>query len=110
MTVYANILQVTGPAFSGGTILANTSLAPGSTWTRLSSLESAIPPGGAHLLVYSSAEPFRFTIIPPVSATNASSADVLPRDNGILVPNYGGTTASQTLYIERGSQVWVKQA
>jgi len=110
MTVYANILEVTGPALSGGTVLATTSLAPSAAWVRLTSLEPSIPTGGAHLQVYSTAEAFRYTIVPPVSAMDANSADYVPRNNGTLVPYYGGAFASQIMYIEDGSQVWVKQA
>lgn len=110
MTIYANIIQSNGPAGSAGTVLGTQNLAAPSSWTRLTSLDNTVPAGGAILEAYSTAEAFRVAIMPAVSAQDTAAADSLPRDNGVLIPYYGGVTAHQLFYIEKGSQVWVKQA
>ena len=109
MTIYANIIKSDGPAGSAGTVLGTQSISAPSTWTRLTSLDNTVPAGGAILEAYSDAEAFRVAIMAAVSAQDTAAADRVPRDNGTLIPYYGGVTAHQLFYIEKGSQVWVKQ-
>lgn len=110
MTIFANIIKSDGPAGSAGTVLGTQSISAPSTWTRLTSLDNTVPAGGAILKAYSDAEAFRVAIMDAVSAQDTAAADRIPRDSGTLIPYYGGVTAHQLFYIEKGSQVWVKQA
>lgn len=106
MTITVNLLQMTGPASAGGTVLGTQSIAAPSTWTELTDLAGTIPPGGALAQAYSDAEAFRLFIMPP------SVSAVPPPINGILVERYGSVTAALTIETEfgAGSRVWVKAA
>lgn len=110
MTIYTNIIKSDGPAGSAGTVLGTQSISAPSTWTRLTSLDNTVPAGGAILEAYSDAEAFRVAIMDAVSAQDTAAADRAPRDSGTLIAEYGGVTAHQLFYIEKGSQVWVKKA
>ena len=110
MTIYANIIKSDGPAGSAGTVLGTQSLSAPSSWTRLTGLNNTVPAGGAILEAYSNAEAFRVAIMDALSAQDTAAADRVPRDSGTLVAEYGGVTAHQLFYIEKGSQVWVKRA
>lgn len=104
MTITVNLLQVTGPAGSAGTVLSTQAIAAPSTWTELTSLNN-IPTGGALVQASSDAEQFRLFVMPP------SVAAVPPPTNGLLLERFGDGSAyvSETEY-GTGSRVWVKAA
>ena len=109
MTITANIIQSHKNAGAAGTVLGTQAVAAPASWTRLTDLDNDIPTGGALLQISSDAEAFRFAVMPPTSAANTSQADVLPRDNGVLVPYFGAGSAEIDA-VAYGSQVWVKAA
>lgn len=109
MTITANIIQSHKNAGAAGTVLGTQAIAAPASWTRLTDLDNDIPTGGALLQISSSASAFRYAVMPPISTANTSQADQLPRDNGVLVPNFGAGSA-EVEPVAFGSQVWVKQA
>ena len=111
MTITANLVQTNGAASAAGTVIGTQAIAAPASWTKLTTL-GVIPTGGAVLQISSDAEAFRYFVMDPRESSNASTPDVAPPHNGILVPWYGGTVSTVTDNIEAGqnAQVWVKQA
>lgn len=109
MTITATTTQTNGAAGAAGTAIGSQALAAPGTWTKLTTL-GTVPTGGALLTVTSDAEAFRVSISEPESIGNASGADILPDDNGILVSRFGATSEGYREIIVQNAQVWVKQA
>lgn len=109
MTITATLTQSNGAATAAGTAIGSEAIAAPASWTKLTTL-GTIPTGGARLKVTSDAEAFRVSVSEPESTGNASGADILPDDTGILVNRFGATSEGFTDIIVQNSQVWVKQA